>query len=219
MTQQSHCWAYTEATIIERDMCAPMFIAALFTTARPWKQPRCPSADKRIRKLWYMYTMEYYSASKEHIWIGSNEVDETGANYTEWSKSERKAPIQYINTYIWNLERWWRWPYMRDSKRDTDVKNRLLDSVGEGEGGMIWENSTGTCMLPYMKGITSPGSMHETGAQGWCVGTTQRDGMGREVGQGFRMGTHVHPRLVHVNVWQKPLQCCKVISLQLEFFF
>ena len=52
---------------------------------------------------------------------------------------------------------------MRDSKRDTDVKNRLLDSVGEGEGGMIWENSIETCILLYVKQITSPSSMYETG--------------------------------------------------------
>ena len=44
---------------------------------------------------------------------------------------------------------------MRNSKRDTDVKNRLLDSVGKGEGGMIYENSTATCILPYVKQITS----------------------------------------------------------------
>ena len=50
--------------------------------------------------------MEYYSYLKECIWISSNEVDETGAYYTEWSKSEWKTPIQYIiNAYIWNLER------------------------------------------------------------------------------------------------------------------
>ena len=52
---------------------------------------------------------------------------------------------------------------MRDSKRDTDVKNRLLDSVGEGEGGMIWENSIETCIFSYVKYITSPSSLHETG--------------------------------------------------------
>ena len=46
------------------------------------------------------------SHSKEYIWISSNEVDETGAYYTEWSKPERKTPIQYTNAYIWNLERW-----------------------------------------------------------------------------------------------------------------
>ena len=50
----------------ERDTCTPMFIAALFIIARAWKQPRCPSADEWIRKLWYIYTMEYYSAIKNN---------------------------------------------------------------------------------------------------------------------------------------------------------
>ena len=49
---------YPEETIIEKDTCTPMFIAALFIVARTWKKPRCPSADKWIRKLWYIYTME-----------------------------------------------------------------------------------------------------------------------------------------------------------------
>ena len=61
-------------------------------------------------------------------------------------------------------------------KRDTDVQNRLLDSVGEGEGGMFRENSTETSILSRVKQITSPGWMHETSAQGWCTGKTQRDG-------------------------------------------
>ena len=55
---------HTEETRIERDMFAPMFIAALFTIARTWKQPRCPLADEWLRKLWYIYTMEYYLALK-----------------------------------------------------------------------------------------------------------------------------------------------------------
>ena len=54
------------------------------------------------------------------------------------------------------------------------------------------------------------------GAQGWCTGMTQRDGLGREVGGGYRMGNTCKPRLIHINVWQKPLQYCKVISLQLK---
>ena len=54
----------TEEIRIERDTCTPVFIAALFTIARTWKQHRCPSADERIRKLWYIYTMEYFSAIK-----------------------------------------------------------------------------------------------------------------------------------------------------------
>ena len=56
---------------------------------------------------------------------------------------------------------------MRDTKRDTDIKNRLLDSVGEGEGGMVWENSFETFILPHVKQLASPGSMHETGWSGW----------------------------------------------------
>ena len=57
---------HTKETKIERDTCTPVFIAALFTTARTWKQPRCPSADEWIRKLWYIYTMEYYLAIKKN---------------------------------------------------------------------------------------------------------------------------------------------------------
>ena len=57
---------YTEEATTERDMCTTMFIAALFIIARTWKQPRYPAADEWIRKLWYIYTMEYYSAIKKN---------------------------------------------------------------------------------------------------------------------------------------------------------
>ena len=58
---------YPEETRNERDTCNPLFTATLFTIARTWKQPRCPSADEWIRKLWYIYTMEYYSAIKRNL--------------------------------------------------------------------------------------------------------------------------------------------------------
>ena len=77
------------------------------------------------------------SYKKERIWVSSNEEDEPGAYYTEWSKSERERQILYINAHTWNLEKWYRRSYMQGSKGDTDVKRRLLDSVGKGEGGMI----------------------------------------------------------------------------------
>ena len=77
---------------------------------------------------------------------------------------------------------------MQNRKRDTDVQNRLLDSMGEGEGGMFRENSIETCILSRVKHITSPGGMHETSARVWCTGKTQRDRVEREVGGGIRMG-------------------------------
>ena len=58
---------HTEETRTERDTCTPKFIAPLFIIARTWKQPRCPLADKWIRKLYYIHTMEYYSAIKNNI--------------------------------------------------------------------------------------------------------------------------------------------------------
>ena len=77
---------------------------------------------------------------------------------------------------------------MQNRKRDTDVQNRLLDSVGEGEGGMFQENSIETCISSRVKQITSPGWMHETSARAWYTGKTQRDWMEREVGGGIGMG-------------------------------
>ena len=74
---------------------------------------------------------------------------------------------------------------MQNRKRDTDVQNRLWDSVGEVEGRIFRENSTETSMLSRVKQIISPGWMHETSAQGWCTGKTQKDGMGREVVAGL----------------------------------
>ena len=53
---------YPEKTIIQKETCTPMFIAALFTIARTWNQPKCPSTDEWIKKMWHIYTMEYYSA-------------------------------------------------------------------------------------------------------------------------------------------------------------
>ena len=70
---------------------------------------------------------------------------------------------------------------MQNRKRDTYIENRLLDTVGEGEGGMVRENSSETSILSRVKPITSPGWMHETSSQGWYTGKTQRDGMEREV--------------------------------------
>ena len=70
---------HTEETRRERDTCTPMFIAALFVIARTWKQPRCPSADEWTRKLWYIYTVEYYSAIKKNTFVCSSRGEGAGA--------------------------------------------------------------------------------------------------------------------------------------------
>ena len=66
MTQQSHCWAYTLRKPELKETRTPTFITALFTIARTWKQARCSLAGEWIRKLWYTYTMDYYSATKKN---------------------------------------------------------------------------------------------------------------------------------------------------------
>ena len=76
---------------------------------------------------------------------------------------------------------------MQNRKRDTDVQNRILDSVGEGEGGMFQENSIETCILSRVKEITSSGWMHEISAWAWCTGKTQRNRVEREAGGGIGM--------------------------------
>ena len=74
---------YPEEIIIEKDTCNPVFTVALFTIGRTWEQSRYPLTDEWIKKLWYINTMEYCSAKKECISVGSNEIDEPRAYYTE----------------------------------------------------------------------------------------------------------------------------------------
>ena len=130
--------AARSGNLTKKDTCTLMFIAALFTIARTRKQPRCPLADEWIRKLWTIYTMEYYSAIKRNMfesvltrWVNLEPIIQSEVSQNE------KHKVQHINTYIWNLERWYQQSYMQGSKGNTDVNNRLLDSVEEGEDRMI----------------------------------------------------------------------------------
>ena len=93
---------------------------------------------------------------------------------------------------------------MQNRKRDTDVQNRRLDSVGEGEGGMFREISLETSILSRVKQITSPGWMHETSARTWCNGKTQRDRVERKVGRGIGMGNTCKPMADSCQCMTKP---------------
>ena len=98
---------YPEKKIIEKDTCIPIFIAALLTIGRTWKQCRCPSTDEWIKKLWYVYTMKYYSAIKRDTF---ETVEVRWINLEPMIQSEvcHKEKIKYcnINASIWNPEKW-----------------------------------------------------------------------------------------------------------------
>ena len=94
---------YPEETKTEKDICIPLFIAALFTIARTWKQPRCPLTEEWIKKLWYIYTMEYYSAIKRitcesvlMIWMNLEAIIQSEVNQKEKDK-------YHILTHIYRI--------------------------------------------------------------------------------------------------------------------
>ena len=91
---------YPEETVIQKDTCTPVFIAALFTIARTWKQLKCPITNEWIKKMWYIYTMEYYSAIKRNE-IGSfvgSWMDLESVTQSEVSQKEKNK--YHILTHI-----------------------------------------------------------------------------------------------------------------------
>ena len=92
---------YPEKTIIQKDTCTPMFIAALFTISRTWNQPKCPSTEEWIKKMRYIYTMEYYSVIKRKEIVP---FAETWIDVETVIQSEVRQNNKYKIAYIWNLE-------------------------------------------------------------------------------------------------------------------
>ena len=81
-----------------------MFIAAQFTITKCWKQPKWPSVNEGIQKLWYIYTMEYYAAEKkEGAPTLCDSLDGSGEHYAEWNKPDGERHMPYDLTYKWNL--------------------------------------------------------------------------------------------------------------------
>ena len=142
---------YPEKTIIQKYTCTPMLIAALFTIARSWKQPKCPLTDEWIKKMWYIYAMEYYSDIKKE-WnnaICSN-MDGPRDYHTKRSKSDRERQL-YDITYTWNLKRWYKWTYLQNRNRLTGIENKLIVTKGEEGGGINWEYGINIYTLLYIK--------------------------------------------------------------------
>ena len=113
-----------------------MFIAALFTIARTWKQSKCPTIDEWIKQMWYIYTMEYYSAIKKNkimpfvaTWMDLEIVILMEVSQTEKDKYHDIA-------YMWNLKKGYIWTYLQNRNRVTDVENKLMgQSQYGGRGG------------------------------------------------------------------------------------
>ena len=121
---------HTEETRSERDMWTPMFITALFIIARTWKQPRCPSANEWIRKLWYIYTMEYYSAIEKNSfesvlmrWMNLEPVIQ--------SEVSQKDKDQYsILTYIYGI--------LKDGNDNPICKTEKETQMYRTDFGTLW---------------------------------------------------------------------------------
>ena len=141
-----------------------MFIAALFRIARTWKQPRCQLTDEWI-KNWYIYTIEYYSVIKR------NEVESVVVRWMNLKPivhSEDRKNKYHINTYIWNLEKWFWWTYLQRRNRDVHVENALVDPSGEGEGRTNGESSINIYTLSCVKQTAGEKLLYDTGSPAQC---------------------------------------------------
>ena len=121
-----------------------MFIAAQFTIARSWKQPKCPLADEWIKKnVVHVYNGILLSHKKEWNWVICRDVNGPRDCHTEESKSEGEKQILYINACMWNLEKRYRWTGLQGKNRDTDVENKRIDTkvgkVGWGDELGDWD--------------------------------------------------------------------------------
>ena len=102
-TQQFHSWEYTQE-MPYKSICPTMFIAALFVIARTWKQPRCPSIEEWLKKVWNIYTIEFYSIVKKQWHLEfCMQMDGHRKHFTEWGNPDPKRGIWYVFTHKWIL--------------------------------------------------------------------------------------------------------------------
>ena len=117
---------------VKKNLCTPMFIAAQFTIAKYWKQPKCPSANEWIQKLWYIYTMEFHATEKEGAYTLCNSMDGTGEHHAKWNIPDGEGHIPYDLTFNWNIIN--RRKRKENITRDIEIKNNVTIARREWGG-------------------------------------------------------------------------------------
>ena len=140
--------------------------------------------------MWYVYTVEYYSAIKRNKTVICRDVD----GPRDSIQSEVRRKISYIDTYMWNLEKWYRWSYLQN--RDMDTENKYMDTKGEHGGGSSWDIGIDTYALLILciEWATNENILHSTGNSTSCTVVT---GMGR---MSKREETYGYAQLIHFAV-------------------
>ena len=122
MTLRSHSWAYIQRKTVQMDTCIPVFVVALFTIAKTWKQHKCPSTEKWIQKTLYMYTTEYYSTIKKNEMMPFTASNMNGPRNCYLSElRQRKSNIIWHPLYTDSKKKWYKWTYLQNKNRLTDL--------------------------------------------------------------------------------------------------
>ena len=151
--------------------------AVLLKIARTWKQPRCPSTDKWIKKLWYIYIMEYCSDIKTNEfesvvvrWMKPELVLQSEVSQKEKNKCIH-AHMEFRKYYLCSSYQYPSvlkyWTYLQRRNGDADVENGLVATVGEREAKTNWEGSIDIYTLSFVKQITSGKLIYNTGRSAW----------------------------------------------------
>ena len=181
MTQQSHSQAYTLRKPKLKKTYIPLFIEALFTVARTWKQPSCPLTGEWIKKLWYIYTMEYYSAIKKNTfesvlmrWMNPELIIQSEVNQKEKDK--------HIITHIYRIQKNGTEEFICRATVEKQTQRTDL-WMGRGEERVrCVERVTRKLTLPYVKQVANGHLLYGSGNSNRGSVSTQRDG----AGEGFR---------------------------------
>ena len=128
----------------------PMFIAVLYIIAKTWKQPKCPLTKERIKKMWYIYIQNRILISPKKKWnnVICSHMDGPRDYHVKWISQTEKD--KYNIAYMWNLKKWYKWTYLQNRNRLTDIENKLMVTKGEGGKDKL-ESGSNIYTLLYIK--------------------------------------------------------------------